>query len=144
MPGNVDRHELWKAVITALTNDATVTSLIGNPVRVYKFTPPGAIFPIVVMELSPMPYEFAIFSTPASFARQHLLTLVTWSHKTSYDEAAGIHKAVADVMDDGVNNLTVANATVVKCIPGNEFDRFDTDSNSFMSVQEYIITMYAD
>lgn len=98
---------LQAAVFTALTGDATLQGLIGNPARVYDAVPQDAVFPYAVIgQVSGKPWD-----TKTSDGMEAVLEVHTWSRYAGMKEAKDIMAAVTAVLDDQA--LSVAGHTLV-------------------------------
>lgn len=98
---------LQAAVFTALTGDATLQALIGNPARVYDAVPQDAVFPYAVIgQVSGKPWD-----TKTSDGMEAVLEVHTWSRYAGTKEAKDIMAAVTAVLDDQA--LSVAGHTLV-------------------------------
>ena len=87
---------LQQAVYGALTGDAAVQALLGNPARVFDHVPQDSAFPYVVVgEATSGPFD-----TKTEDGLDQTLTIHTWSRYRGLKETKEIMAAVADALDD--------------------------------------------
>jgi hypothetical protein len=87
---------LHAAIYAALTADAALKALVGDPARVYDDVPEGTPFPYVTLgEISTLDW-----STASEIAFEHRLTLHIWSRYGGRKEIRDITAAIHDVLHD--------------------------------------------
>lgn len=92
---------LRKAIYAALTGDASLQALIGDPARVYDDVPPGASFPFVTLGAG----SASDWSTMTERGAKHLITLHVWSRYEGHMEALSILEAIETLLHDASLNL---------------------------------------
>ena len=101
---------LQQAVHTALTGDATLKTLIGDPARVYDHVPQDTAFPYVVIgEATSIPGEA---EAKGQDMFEQTLTIHTWSEYWGFSEVKRIMTAIVDVLDRA--SLSVAGYTLLE------------------------------
>ena len=98
---------LQQAIFAALTADATLATLAGNPPRVFDEVPRDALFPFVVIgdDLE------SNWDTATDSGSQHLLTVHVWSRAGGRKETKLIADAVRAALDNAA--LTVSGQTLI-------------------------------
>ena len=91
-----------QAVYTALTGDAAVQALIGNPARVYDHAPQDATFPYVVTGES----TAVDWDTKSEDGMEQTLTVHSWSRYRGLSEVKRIMAAVVDALDKQALSVT--------------------------------------
>lgn len=99
---------LQQAVLTALTGDAALQALIGNPARVYDAVPPDPTYPYVVIGEG----NAADWDTKDSDGMDQVMTIHAWSRYRGLKEAKQIMGAVLDALDQQA--LAVTGHTLVQ------------------------------
>ncbi len=136
----IDRHNINIGIITALTNDGTVTGLIGNPPRAYFRAPRSVVFPWVRMDGIPNRPHFAVLGPV--WIRTHNVQFTAFSKKTSSADVADIQAAIAGVMDDAVSNVTFIGGSIIQTILVAEAMPYDVDEG-WQAVSEYQLSVQA-
>lgn len=86
--------ELQKAVYTAITGDADVKTVIGNPARVYDHVPEGAVFPYITIGEGGETDE----STMGKRNEAHSINVHIWSQYRGRKEVKQIMAAIHPVL----------------------------------------------
>ena len=87
---------LRQALYTAITGDAGVKALIGDPARIYDDVPAGAAFPFVTFGDS----NIRDWSTMDGTGAEHTVTLNAWSRYEGHKEAQQILDALEALLHD--------------------------------------------
>ena len=114
---------LQAAIHTALTGDATLQGLIGNPARVYDHVPQDSVFPYVKIGDDTL----VAFDTKTEEGAEATLTIHTWSRYRGKKETLDIMKAIGDVLDNA--SLSVVGHTLVLLL--QEFQQTLEDPDGF-------------
>ena len=86
---------LQQAVYAALTGDASVQALLGNPARVFDHVPQDSVFPYVVVgEVTSGPFD-----TKTEDGLDQTLTIHSWSRYRGLKETKEIMAAVTGALD---------------------------------------------
>ena len=86
---------LQQAVFTALSGDAALQALVGNPARVYDQVPQDAAFPYVVVgEVTARPFD-----SKTEDGMEQTVTVHSWSRYRGLKETKQIMAAVVDALD---------------------------------------------
>lgn len=87
---------LRQALYTALTGDAVLQALIGDPARVYDDVPADAAFPFVTFGDA----AANDWSAAGTLGSEHLITLHVWSRYEGHKEAQQILEALEALLHD--------------------------------------------
>lgn len=137
----VNRHNINVGIITALTNAAAVTALIGNPPRVYTRTPRHVTYPWLRVDSIPNRPKFVVISGSGPlWIRTANTQFSAFSLKTSASEVAAIQAAVADVMDAAVSTVTFTGGVVVMSLLVVESMPYEVETG-WDAVSEYELTV---
>ena len=98
---------LQKAIFTALSNNADLATLIGNPPRVYDDPPGMAELPYIQIGEG----TESDWSTSTQTGAEHLLTIHVWSRTGGRMQARVILSAIYDVLHDA--SLVLENQRLV-------------------------------
>lgn len=93
---------LQQAVFSALSGDAGVQALVGNPARVFDHVPENTEFPYVTVGEA----TAVDGSTMAKDGQRHTITLHVWSRARGRKETKQVLAAIHDVLHKGA--LTIA------------------------------------
>ncbi len=115
--------ELRTAIYAAITADAGLQALIGDPARVYDDVPPGASFPFITLGAG----SASDWSTMTERGAEHLITLHVWSRYEGHKEALAILAALEALLHDAsltlsghaLVNLSVQGTEVLRDPSGN-------------------------
>ena len=93
---------LQQAVFAALSGDAALQTLIGNPARVYDHVPQDSPFPYVVVgEATTRPFD-----TKTEDGMEQTLTIHSWSRYRGFSETKQIMGAIVDALDQQALSVT--------------------------------------
>ena len=93
---------LQQAAFAALSSDATVKSLLGDPARIFDDVPRDAAMPYVTIGEDGM----SDWSTATDTGSQHALAIHAWSRAAGRKEVKGIADAVRVVLDGAALSVT--------------------------------------
>jgi len=99
--------ELQKAIRTAILADATLRSLISNPVRFYDLVPERAPMPYLqYSEPGTAEWDVTPTETDDGFGHEHTITLHVWSSYEGQKEVGEILYRLAELFRDWSASLT--------------------------------------
>jgi hypothetical protein len=87
--------DLQKAVVTALTGDATLTALLGGA-KIHDHAPPNAAFPYITFGRTSI-YDW---STGTETGAEQILSLHVWSKERGRKETIAIMERCRELLDD--------------------------------------------
>ena len=93
---------LQQAVFAALSADAGIKALLGDPARIYDHVPAASPFPYLVLGEA----TSGDFDAKTEDGMEQTLTLHTWSRNRGLKETKEIMAAVVQALDDQTLGLT--------------------------------------
>lgn len=137
----VDRHNVNTAIVTLLTANATVKSLIGDPPRVYTRPPRNVTFPWVRMDNIPdVPWLGILSGGSPLWVRRHSIQFTGFALETSLGTVCDIQKAFIAVLDGMATTINVTGGNVAEVTPRAECADFDEAGTAFF-VLEYMLSI---
>ncbi len=100
---------LQAAILEALSNDAQIKTLLGDPPRFFTEAPQHAIFPYLTLG-EVQTQSNAALDHPSL---EHAINLQCWSRYGGREEAQTVIAAVRDALDDAALNIDGRRATLV-------------------------------
>ena len=129
MSGDGD-WELQRAVFAALSADAGLRALIGDPPRIYDDAPIDGAFPFLAIG------QTRTVDWPgAEQGVEHELSLYAWSRYGGRKEIKEIMSAVYDVLHDGDLTLTTRRLINLRFVFGDVFRK--QDGETFQGLMRY-------
>ena len=122
---------LQAAAFSALTGDAALQALIGNPARIYDAVPQDAVFPYAVLG----PAAGKPWDTKTTDGMEATLEVHTWSRYAGMKEAKDIMAAVLDALDNQA--LSVSGHTLVNLHFESSQTSLDKDGITRHGVQKF-------
>lgn len=112
---NIDGNDVFAALSVALTADAAITALLGNPPRVFDAVRKDVNFPwtrVDTVEMAPAggTRRRGVDAPGIDWIHQYGLQFVTQTLEKSKAAASDILKAISDVLDFAPTKLVVAGA----------------------------------
>ncbi len=98
---------LQQAIFAALSADATVQSLLGNPPRLYDAVPALAAFPYAVIGDG----SETNWDTATEAGSEHQLTLNVWSRAGGHREVKAVAEAIRECLETAA--LSLAGHTLI-------------------------------
>jgi len=148
----LDPQTIYEGIYAAVDADDTltdVTSLIGDPPRIYTRTPADVTFPFIEVNVIPTTPLTGTRTGPGiKWIRRIVVQFNIWSQKSTLEEVNNIFTALVDVMDGlPTNAASVAKITaggrkglITHSIPGIERSGdFDMDTGSAFAICEYTL-----
>ena len=141
----VKRHEVSKAIIVAMRDDATVKSILGDPPRLFTRVPRTAsTFPFARMTyIASTPTTGVMTGSNIDWARSVRVQIDVFSKEASEEEVSNAQAAISDVMDNAPTNLSITNFKVFMSIPGAEFTVWEDQSGVWRSISEWTLSISA-
>jgi Protein of unknown function (DUF3168) len=122
---------LQTAIFTALSADAGVKALIGDPARIFDHVPPESVFPyLVIGEATSTPFD-----AKTQDGMEQTLTLHAWSRYRGLKEIKDIMAAVSNALDQQALNLTGHTLVLLRFDFGATF--LDSDGLTRHGVQRF-------
>lgn len=124
--------EMQQAVYAALRADASLQSLISNPVRVYDSTAPqDSDFPYLVIGLG----TGDDFDTKNTDGMDATFEIHTWSQQDGFSETKQIMAAVVDALDNVALSVTGHTLALLRFVGSNTL--LDPDAETRHGVQRF-------
>ncbi len=120
-----------ESVYGALTNDAGVQALLGDPARVYDSVPAAAIYPYATLG----DVLIREFDTKDQTGFEQTVVLHIWSRYRGRKELKDIMQAIYDVLHNGA--LTVTGANFVSCAFQQASTTLDNDGLTLHGVMRF-------
>ncbi len=137
----VDRFEFDKGLQDLLDADATIATLLGDPPRIYDRPVRDATFPWVRKDNIPSPPLFGTMKGPGvNWVRQITCQFSIFALANSLEEVCDVMAALAAVLDDVPQNITVTGGNVAMSKPLNEWADYD-EHGTAMGVLEYTFSL---
>ena len=129
---------LQQAIYAALRADATLQSLISNPVRVFDHVEQESVFPYIVIGET----AAVEFDTKDVDGMDQNVTIHTWSQYSGFSEAKQIMSAIVDALDDVVLEVTGHAVPLLRLIFSDTFR--DDDGRTHHGVQRFRVVTHAN
>ncbi len=122
---------LQKAIFAALSADAGIKALIGDPPRIFDHVPPQSIFPyLAIGETSSRPFD-----VKTNEGMEQTLTLHSWSRYRGLKEIKDIMAAVVTAVDRQALSLAGHTLVLLRFELGTTF--LDSDGLTRHGVQRF-------
>jgi len=122
---------MQQAIYTALRADATLQSLVSNPVRVFDHTPQDSELPYIVIGEG----TASDFDTKDTDGMDQSLTIHTWSDYRGLSETKQIMGAVVDALDKAALSVTGHTLALLRFVGSNTL--LDPDGLTRHGVQNF-------
>ena len=122
---------LQTAIFAALSVDANVKSVLGNPPRIYDEVPRDAAMPYLVIG----DCKESDWSTSTDTGTEHALVLHVWSRARGRKESKLVTATVRDALDDAELTLTGHTLVGIKH-QSSEFLR-QTDGQTYHAIMKF-------
>ena len=138
----VNVNNVLSAIVVGLNASANVKSILGDPVRCYRYVPRNVSnnsFPFVSMQTIGMPYLTGVRKGPGvDWIAQIAISFTAWDKSTNLTNVSAAQQYIAEVMD-AAPGLTVTDATITHSLPVNRWVNYDVDDDSATSFIEYVV-----
>lgn len=122
-----------QAVLSALSTDAGVQAVLGNPARVYDTNPAGAAFPYAVLGESHVTTNDS--KSDAGF--DIVIGLDVFSRSKGGEESRGVVMALYTALHR--SHLTISGATFISCELHDADFRLQIDDYSYQATVRFVV-----
>lgn len=139
MPLNTDAVKT--AIGTALQADATLQSLIGNPIRLSAFVDRSNSFPFVRVDYLGMPYLTGTRKGPGiRWIDRMAIGFTAFAKETSLTTVDNIKDAIYEIMEDAPA-MSVTGGAIGMSLPVNQFSRYEHKDGTAVSYCEFVLSI---